>query len=188
MKKMSRFDLTRRVLPLLGGMALLGACGPESDGVASETQELSTAVPGQAARSDKDENGWPDRGIVVSGHYTSVYASDAQGAWYWDLGDGRVEGSVGSIEALDAATLTRCDYVINYRGSFENDPFLDNGWITNHVRCHGFTEQKVYNSLFVHKTDHRYLGDPARAIWGDWEIHTDAISGQGNWARPHRAP
>jgi hypothetical protein len=166
--------------------ALAGGCGGDAEDGSAAAQELTTVVPGQAGRSDGDGNGYADVGVVVNGHYRALYAYDASGAWYWDLGDGRVEGTVPAVGALDQATLTRCEYVVSYRGAFDNDPFLDSGWISNHIRCHGFTSNTVHNSLFVHRTDPRYQGDPARAIWGDWEIHVDTRSHFGNWARPHR--
>lgn len=51
--------------------------------------EADTRVPGHSsARYDRDGNGIPDAGVYVNGHYTSIYAYDAGGDWYWDLGDG----------------------------------------------------------------------------------------------------
>lgn len=145
----------------------------------------ATTVPGhQKAKLDSDANGYPDKGVIVNGHYTSVYAYDAGGDWYWDLGDGRILGSVGSVEELDSDTATVCNYVINYRGSFENDPFMDYGWIQNHINCKGYDDNKKYNYLIVHKTDPRYRGNPDWAIWGEWEYHTLTESGSGNLARP----
>jgi hypothetical protein len=145
----------------------------------------STRVPGhQKARYDQDGNGFPDEGVTVNGHYTSVYAYDAAGDWYWDLGDGRVQGTVDSVDDLDAATLTVCDYVVNYRGSFENDPFMDTGWIQNHINCHGFDDDGHYNYTIVHETDPRYTGNPDWAIWGTWEYHVLTVDGLGNLTRP----
>lgn len=66
---------------------------------------------------------------IVNGHYTSLYAYDNTGNWYWDLGDGRVMGTKSSVAELDQATLTKCDYVVNYRGTYENNPYMDTGWI-----------------------------------------------------------
>lgn len=146
---------------------------------------LATIVPGHDnERNDADGNGFPDEGVVVNGHYTTEYAYDANGDWYWDLGDGRVLGTVDSIEELDAATLTVCDYVVNYRGSFENDPFLDSGWITNHINCRGYDDNDKYNYVIVHETDPRYTGNPDWSIWGTWEFHTLTVSGIGNLVRP----
>lgn len=138
-----------------------------------ESTDSPTAVPGHC-----------DRDGTVVGHYTSVYAYDASGDWYWDLGDGRVFGTVGSIDDLDSATLTRCDYVINYRGDFGGDPYMDNGWIQNHINCSGYDDNNHYNYLIVHESDPRYEGNPDWAIWGTWEFHVLTISGFGNLARP----
>jgi hypothetical protein len=66
-----------------------------------------------------------------------------------------------------------------------DDPFLDTGWIGNHVTCTGYGATATYNTLIVHKSDPRYVGDPARAIWTDWEIHVDTASHFGNWVRPY---
>ena len=144
-----------------------------------------TQVPGhQHDRYDQDGNGIPDAGVYVNGHYTSVYAYDANGDWYWDLGDGRVEGTVGSVGDLDAATLTECDYVVNYRADFGNNPFMDQGWIQNHINCRGADDNGHYNYLIVSNTDPRYTGNPDRAVWGNWEYVVDAESGQGNVANP----
>ena len=141
----------------------------------------ATTVPGKSgAKTDADNNGYPDVGVVVVGHYTSVYASDANGDYYWDLGDGRVQGTVGSIDELDQATLTTCDYVINYQGTFENTPFQDTGHIDNHIRCHGVDGNATYTYQIVHQTDKRYRGNPEWAVWGNWEYHVLTQGGQGN--------
>lgn len=143
--------------------------------------EADTRVPGHAsAKYDRDNNGFPDAGVYVNGHYTSVYAYDASGNWYWDLGDGRIYGTVGSLAALDQATLSRCDYVINYRADFGNDPFMNEGWIQNHINCSGYDGHGEYNYLIVSRTDPRYTGNPDWAEWGTWEYHVLTVSGSGN--------
>lgn len=144
----------------------------------------ATVVPGQQDRYDDDNNGYPDEGVTVNGHYTSLYAYDANGDFYWDLGDGRVQGTVGSIDDLDQPTLTVCDYEVTYRGNFENDPFLDSGWIINNINCQGYDDNGTYNYLIVHETDSRYRGNPDWAIWNTWEYHVLTESGQGNLVRP----
>jgi len=148
-----------------------------------------TAVPGHDVdrfpdRLDADDNGIPDEGVVVNGHYYSVYTSDSSGAYYWDLGDGRVQSTSGiaSVDDLDQATLTTCRYVNNYRASFENDPFMDYGSIHNNVRCSGH-EKGTFNILIVHESDPRYTGNPAWAFWGTWEFQVDAQSQSGNVLR-----
>lgn len=141
----------------------------------------STAVPGhQGDRFDADRNGIADAGVTVTGKYTSVYAYDDKGDWYWDLGDGRVQGTVGSVDGLDAETLTVCDYQVVYRGKYENDPFLDSGWIINNINCSGYDDDGTYSYLIVHNTDPRYTGNPDWAVWGTWEYHTLIESGSGN--------
>lgn len=148
----------------------------------------STVVPGHT-KWDEDGNGIPDEGVKVNGHYTSVYAEDANGDYYWDLGDGRIYSTVDSIDDLDQDTLTTCDYVVNYRATFENDPFMDSGWIQNHINCYGYADNNHYNYLIVHETDPRYTGNPDWAIWGDWEYVIYTESGLGNLvARPYTAP
>lgn len=146
-----------------------------------------TTVPGQCAKSDADNNGYPDAGVYVSGHYTSVYAYDNNGQWYWDLGDGRIEGTVGSIAALDQATLTQCDYEVNYRADFGNDPYMNNGWIINNITCRGYGDNNHYTYLIVSNTDPRYTGNPAWSVWGNWEYHVDVEGRQGNLVRPDHA-
>ncbi len=144
----------------------------------------STVVPGQQGRYDTDNNDYPDDGAVVTGKYESVYAYDADGDWYWDLGDGRIQGTVDTMDDLDQATLTVCDYQVQYRGSFDNDPFLDKGWIKNNINCSGYDDNGTYNYVIVHETDPRYTGDPDRAVWGTWEYHVYTTSGQGNLVMP----
>jgi hypothetical protein len=152
--------------------------------------DAGTVVPGheKQSKNDKDNNGIPDEGVTVNGHYTSIYAYDAPGDWYWDLGDGRILGTVDSVDELESSTLTICDYVVNFRGNFENDPFMDSGWIQNHINCHGFDDNNHYNYLIVHETDPRYRGNPEWSIWGTWEYHVLTISGFGNLVRPMIPP
>ncbi|MDP3999816.1 MAG: hypothetical protein Q8Q11_00045 [bacterium] len=152
----------------------------------------STAVPGKSVdkfpqKYDVDNNGYPDAGVVVVGHYYSVYAYDANGDWYWDLGDGRVQGTVGSVGDLDQATLSQCDYVVNYKGTFENNPFQDSGHIDNQIRCYGYDGNAHYNYQIVHQTDPRYRGISEWSIWGTWEYHVLTESGNGNLVRPENA-
>jgi len=146
------------------------------------TVHASTVVPGHE-KWDADDNGYPDAGIYVNGHYESLYAYDATGDWYWDLGDGRIYGSVASVDDLEAATLSSCDYVNNYRADFGNDPYMNKGWIQNHIQCTGYDGNGAYNYLIVHASDPRYRGNPDWAEWGDWEYHVLTESGSGNLAR-----
>ena len=138
-------------------------------------------------RYDRDDNGYPDAGKTVTGKYTSLYAYDDNDDYYWDLGDGRVQGTVASVDDLDQATLTVCNYQNGYRGEFGNDPFLDNGWIRNNINCSGYDDNKSYTYVIVHRSDPRYTGNPDWAIWGDWEYHVLTESGFGNLARPRHA-
>lgn len=154
------------------------ACGPNS-----------TVVTGMCDRYDTDNNGYPDAGITVVGHYTSVYAYDATGNWYWNLGDGRVQGTVGSVNDLDQATLTVCNYQIQYRAKFENNPFMDSGSIQNMITCRGFDDNGSYHYQIVHQSDPRYTGNPEWAEWGTWEYHVLTESHNGNLvhAQPEHA-
>ncbi|MDX1691609.1 MAG: hypothetical protein R3290_11365 [Acidimicrobiia bacterium] len=146
-----------------------------------------TRVKGhEKARYDQDDNGYPDAGVYVNGHYTSLYAYDANGDWYWDLGDGRIYGSVGSVDDLDQATLTTCDYVVNYRADFGNDPYMDAGSIMNNINCKGYDGKAHYKYLIVHETDPRYTGNPDWAVWGSWEYKVYAVSGEGNLVPPYK--
>ena len=101
-----------------------------------------TVVPGHAKKCDQDGNGFCDDGVMVNGHYTALYAFDANGDWFLDYGDdrpGSPAGTVSSVDKLEDSTLTVCDYVINYRGDFGNDPFMDSGWVQNHIKCSGYS-------------------------------------------------
>ncbi len=177
----------RRCSLLLLGLLLL-ACSEQPTGPELRPS-FATTVPGfQQARYDQDQNGYPDVGVKVTGKYTSVYAYDATGHWYWDLGDGRVYGTVTSIDALNSATLTRCDYQVQYRGMFQNNSYQDNGWIINAINCKGFDDNASYLYLIVHKTDPRYRGNPDWAVWGEWEYHVLSVGRWGgNLARPEQA-
>lgn len=169
----------KRVL-LCTGALLLSAV------LTASVASAATTVPGQTGKTriDADKNGYPDVGVVVEGHYYSVYAYDDSGDYYWDLGDGRIQGTVASIDDLDQETLTVCDYVVNYRGTFENDPFMDSGVISNHIKCHGYDDNHTYNYQIVHESDPRYRGNPDWSVWGTWEYHALTESGVGNLVRP----
>lgn len=153
---------------------------------------ILTAMPAFAGPCDSDSSsttvpGHCDKDGTVVGHYTALYAYDAYGDWYYDLGDGRVYTSgpsIGSVDDLDEATLTTCDYVVNYRGDFGGTNFLDDGWIQNHINCSGYDDNNEYNYLIVHESDPRYEGNPDWEIWGTWEYHVLTISGYGNLVRP----
>ncbi|HEU4320634.1 MAG TPA: hypothetical protein VFS66_11185 [Acidimicrobiia bacterium] len=147
----------------------------------------NTRVPGhQHDRYDSDGNGYSDEGVKVTGKYESLYAYDDNADWYWDLGDGRVQGTVDAVEELDSETLTTCAYQVVYRADFGNDPFMDSGWITNNINCSGYDDNGTYHYLIVHETDPRYTGNPDWAIWGTWEYRVLTESGSGNLVRPER--
>lgn len=166
---------------LTAGLALVMTIG--LIGAASAS---STIVPGHQDRNDADNNGYPDEGVTVNGHYTALYAYDANGDYYFDLGDGRVQGTVDSVDDLDQSTLTTCDYVVNYRGNFENDPFLDSGWIMNNINCNGYDDNRTYSYQIIHETDPRYTGDRPEAFGGDWEYLYYTIAGEGNTIQPEQ--
>lgn len=169
-----------RLLTLLASLAILF-------GLAIPAQAVSTAVPGHQDRFDSDSNGYPDEGITVTGKYESLYAEDGNGDYYWDLGDGRIQGTVGSVDDLEASTLTVCDYQVQYRGKFENDAFLDSGWIKNNINCSG-VDNTSYNFLIVHESDRRYRGNPDWSIWDTWEYRVYTVSGEGNLVRSPNSP
>ena len=81
-----------------------------------------------------------------------------------------------------------CNYQIQYRGTFENNPFMDTGWIKNNINCRG-QDAGAFNYLMVHQTDPRYTGNPDWALWGTWEYHVLTESGSGNivHAQPENA-
>ncbi len=168
---------------------LFAGCSSVTDSNVDELGGIETSAFTDAAESktsksnykDEDNNGIPDEGEVVTGAYKSVYAFDATGSYYWDLGDGRVQGDASSIADLDQATLSVCDYKVVYRATFGNDPFMDTGWIRNNIKCNGYSydKAKTYNYLIVHETDHRYSED-APEIWGSWAYFVDTESGVGN--------
>lgn len=131
---------------------------------------------------DADNNGIGDAGVQVVCDYTALYAYDVSGAYYWDLGDGRVYTSAGidTIDDLDQDTLSVCNYQVHTRGSFNNDPYMDSGDISNMIRCYGYDGNATYHYQIVSQDDPRYTGNPDWAIWGTWEYHVLTESGSGN--------
>ena len=164
--------------------AALAVVGLASIGLATSAnadpldfQKGQKNAPGQADRIDADGNGYSDAGVYVTGHYTALYAEDGNGDYYQDLGDGRVVGTVSSVDELDAASLVTCDYQNTYRADYGNDPYMNEGWITNQINCSDGTH---YSYLIVSQSDPRYTGNPDFAVWGTWEYHVLASSGEGN--------
>lgn len=145
---------------------------------------------GNASRADGDNNGFPDAGVVVTGGFTSMYAEDGSGAFYWDQGQGRVVSSpgIGSVDDLDQETLTICDYQVHYRGDFLNNAYQDTGWISNNIRCRGYDGNSTYNYLIVHESDPRYTGTGTPEWGGTWEYHVQTESGVGNLEAPRLNP
>ena len=147
---------------------------------------VATAQPGNSDndRYDEDGNGYPDEGEVVTGVYRAEYWYDADGdVWGYNLSN--QEQTTGDKSALDPATTTKCYYKIQYRGSFENDPYQDTGWIKNVINCKGDNPAR-YNWIFVHESDPRYDGT-GTPIWGTWEYHVDVQGGVGNLEAPRPA-
>ena len=131
---------------------------------------------------DVDNNNIGDAGVQVVCTYDSVYAYDAGGDYYWDLGDGRIYTSPGitQIADLDADTLSTCFYRIHTKGDFNNDPFMDSGVISNMIHCKGHDGNGAYHYQIVSEDDPRYVGNPEWAIWGTWEYHVLTESHNGN--------
>ncbi len=114
-------------------------------------------------------------GTVVPGHDPNKHPDriDADGNGFPDEGV--------TVNGHYTLEQSGCSYVVNYRGNFENDPYLDSGYIYNNVRC----PEGPYNYLIVHETDPRYRGNPDWSIWETWEFHTLTVPGVGNLVRPY---
>ncbi|HVL66243.1 MAG TPA: hypothetical protein VM364_03150 [Vicinamibacterales bacterium] len=120
----------------------------------------STLVPGHR-KADRDGNGVADAGVNVNAHFTQTIT------WV----SGGIEYS--------------CTYVVNTRGDYGNDPYLNSGWIMNNVRCVGGGATAVFHYMIVHQSDPRYTGE-GWPIWGTWEWFSLVESQLGNVARNGR--
>jgi hypothetical protein len=178
----------------IAAVASLGFAATASADEALDFQKGAKNAPGQIDRIDADHNAYGDAGVYVNGHYKSFYAEDANGSYYWDLGDGRIYTSDGpyagypnavnveSTSDLDPETVVNCDYQVTYRADFGNDAYMNEGWITNNIKCDDGT---ATNYLIVSKTDPRFTGEGLDAGWGsNWEAHVLTETGSGNLARP----
>jgi hypothetical protein len=122
------------------------------------------------------------RAAMVAASALSVLAVAGPASAY--DGNGSVPGQLGREGAVTGHYLTTqygCDYIVNYRGDFVGDAYLNDGWIFNKYVCEDGT-QGTY--LIVYKTEPRWTGNPDRAIWGEWEIVVDTQEGVGNVANP----
>jgi hypothetical protein len=72
------------------------------------------------------------------------------------------------------------DYVVNTRGDFGDDPYLDDGQIMNHIQSQE-NPGESFNYIIVHETSPQYDGE--NPIWGTWDIHVLTVPGEGNIAR-----
>lgn len=74
-----------------------------------------------------------------------------------------------------------CSYVVSYRGAFEDNAYLDSGWILNVATC----PDGQFTYLIVHESDPRYrTAGSSQNIWGTWRIVKETSSGTGNVANP----
>jgi hypothetical protein len=167
---------------LIRGVAAFGIAGLAGVGSATPGNGNDNGKDGSRSQfADEDDNGIADEGEVVTGRYKAIYAYDGSGDTYtYNLSNRRVEGgSVASVDDLDDETLTVCYYTVQYRGTFENDPYQDTGWIKNIITCKG-QDKGSYSYLFVHESDPRYTGEKPVAFGGSWEYHVLTQSGAGN--------
>jgi hypothetical protein len=88
------------------------------------------------------------------------------------------EGRNGTVTGVYTTTDGESDVLVQYRGDFGDDPYLNDGWVKNvYHNADGTTE----TYLIVHKTDPRFTGN--NLIWGgEWEIVVNTVSGEGNIA------
>jgi len=77
-----------------------------------------------------------------------------------------------------------CRYVVNYRGDFGDDPYLDNGRIMNLINCKGGSVGSDnpnaganYNFMIVSEGEPQF--DDAN-IWGTWDFEICTEPGSGN--------
>ncbi|MGK2904720.1 MAG: hypothetical protein ACSLE7_18035, partial [Mycobacterium sp.] len=76
------------------------------------------------------------------------------------------QGRDGTVTGHYTLNQFDCDYIVNYRGDFGDDPYLDDGWIMNNIKC---DDGGVYSYMIVSEDDPRYTDNPDHAIWGSWE-------------------
>lgn len=79
---------------------------------------------------------------------------------------------------------TTCELLLTYRGEFNNDPYMDSGWMRNNYHCTG-DEAGQYTYLIVHESDPRFFL-PGEAMWGSWKAIVETASGSGNVLRTDR--
>jgi hypothetical protein len=127
----------------------------------SASAEVTRSHDNLTDRTDSDGNGYPDQGEVVTGHEWQTVEYPAAGS--------------------------TCEYLVSYRGEFDNDAYQDTGWIQNVVTCTGGEYEGRATYLIVHRTDPRFTGE-GTPVWGEWEYHVQVEAGVGNLevVRPER--
>ncbi|MBX0359404.1 hypothetical protein [Halobacillus sp. Nhm2S1] len=81
---------------------------------------------------------------------------------------------VGDVTGMYTEVNGDYHYKVQYRGDFGGDPYLDSGWMINHITNMETGEKYFY--LIVHETDPRYTGE-GTPVWGSWEYHL-VVSGK----------
>lgn len=125
------------------------------------------------------------RTLAVTAAIGAIGLATATSASAYD-GTGVVPGQQGRGGTVTGHYVTTDDgakVIVNYRGDFGGDPYLNDGWITNQYK---YPDGRTVNYLIVYKTDPRWTGNPDLAIWGEWEIVKQTKSGEGNQANIQR--
>ena len=161
----------------VAALSTVGFAGTAAASDLSNERSIDVNVPGHQGR-DGDE-------MVVSQWITGVYYEDADGNYFWVIGDGRVYGSPGvtTLDDLDPETTVTYDYVVVSKGQFGDDPGLDNGVIFNRIKG---DDGSIMILRIVHNTHPSYTGEGIPEYQGEWEYTVLATNGVGNIVKNER--
>ncbi len=119
--------------------------------------------------------------LAVVGLTSLGFATSAQ-AYVTDTTVPGQQGNDGKVTGHYVVDDGDCQVIVNYRGDFGGDPYLDDGWIMNQITC---DDGWAGTYLIVHQSDPRYTANEDHAIWGSWEIVKQTVQGEGNLANTH---
>ncbi|MFW6109883.1 MAG: hypothetical protein ACOC6Q_00420 [Patescibacteria group bacterium] len=91
-----------------------------------------------------------------------VYAFPESGKVGQNVDEDHPEGTVTRVEFQEEDDGWYL--IMPYRGDFDGDPYLDDGWIIN---VWTDREGNAWVYMFVHDTDPRFTGE--NPIWGSWD-------------------